>query len=147
MRASLGVLAAAALLLSGCAGVAGPAEPVVPSATADRYPVVATNAVEATVQVLSSLESPFPSAEEIAASITALLEKPEGEFETAAPPSVEIDDEGRVGVGMGGPNDCVLVKFEDGVVEQLYAAPVLLQPGELGCSGGTALYPDLSSPH
>ncbi|TBN57204.1 hypothetical protein EYE40_07215 [Glaciihabitans arcticus] len=110
------------------------------------YPVIAANAFEAASSVLASLGSTLPSEESVAASIAALLEAPEGEFSTAAPPSVEIKD-GEVGVAMGDENDCVLLRLADGVVEQLYAAPVLLQPGELGCQGSTALYPDLSSPH
>jgi len=110
------------------------------------HPVVAANAVEAATSVLLALRTPFPSEESIAASIADLLEAPEGEFVAAAPPAVVIED-GEIGVAMGTADDCVLVRLSNGVVEQRYAAPVLLQEGELGCNGGTALYPDLSSPH
>jgi len=119
---------------------------VTPPADEEIYPVVVPNSFEAASSVLRSLGSPLPSSDAIAAMIADLLEAPAGDFAVAAPPSVAIED-GEVGVAMGDENDCVLVRLADGVVEQLYAAPVLLQPGELGCNGGTALYPDLSSPH
>jgi hypothetical protein len=43
----------------------------------------------------------------------------------------------------------VLVKSENGAVEDVYPAPISLQPGELGCTPETALAdPDqLRSPH
>ncbi|MGV8884704.1 MAG: hypothetical protein ACOH1T_03825 [Microbacteriaceae bacterium] len=119
---------------------------VTPPADETVYPVLSANALEATQQVLAALGPELAAPDTIAASIAKLLDQPAGQFESAAVPSVEIHD-GRVGVGIGDENDCVLVKLEKGVVTQVYAAPVQLQPGELGCNGGTSLRDDLGSPH
>jgi hypothetical protein len=50
---------------------------------------------------------------------------------------------------MGHAEDCVLVKREAGAVTHVVVAPVLLQPGELGCTADTALSPSesLRPPH
>lgn len=111
----------------------------------------APNAAEAARQVLDALPaSGLPSEDEIAAEVTALLAPPDAtnpdlHVSTAAP-SVVVDGD-DVGIAMGGPDDCVLVKRSGGVVSDVYAPAVYLQPGELGCVGGTALVDDLRPPH
>jgi hypothetical protein len=126
------------------------APPVDDSAVA----VVSGNAREVTTAVLLERgQTGAPSTvDAIVAAISAQLESPAGEFEVAAPPRVIVvagNDGDRVGVAFGSADDCVLVKSENGAVEDVYPAPISLQPGELGCTPETALAdPDqLRSPH
>ncbi|MDO9398126.1 MAG: hypothetical protein Q7T71_16395, partial [Herbiconiux sp.] len=132
------------------------AEPVVPPVDTTERRIVAANAREAARSVLEQRAATGEprDADAIEAAISALLEPPTGAYEAAATPSVLVQSGAsgagdRVGVVMGGADDCVLVKLEDGQVSDVRPAPVLLQPGELGCSAETALAdPDLlRSPH
>lgn len=117
------------------------AAPVTPEPdTSIRY-VLAVNARESAREVLlAAIQSGrLPSESDVVAEISGLLEQPESELERAAPPQVLIDDAERIGVAMGDADGCVLVKSENGRVLDVRPAPVLLQPGELGCSPSTAL--------
>jgi hypothetical protein len=116
--------------------------------------VVSANAREVTAAVLlERSQTGMPAtANTIIAVITAQLTSPTGALEIAAEPRVIVEDGSvgdRVGVALGSAADCVLVKSENGTVEDLYPAPIRLQPGELGCTPETALIdPDqLRSPH
>jgi hypothetical protein len=116
--------------------------------------VVSGNAREVTTALLlERAQTGSPStADAIVVAISAQLESPGGQFEVAAPPRVIVVANGagdRVGVAFGSADDCVLVKSENGAVEDVYPAPIRLQPGELGCTPETALAdPDqLRSPH
>ncbi|MBO3101179.1 hypothetical protein [Cellulomonas fengjieae] len=100
-------------------------------------PVVADNAREAAWQVLADLPS-TPDADEVAARITDLL-TPE-ERRVLAEVRVGVDG-ADVGVAVGGPDDCVLVARRDGTVTDVHVTSVQLQPGEAGCTAGTALAP------
>jgi hypothetical protein len=103
------------------------------------YFVVASNAVDVTLRVLASLpEDAVPDADAIATMISAELAPPEGAFTAVAEPTVLVDGT-RVGVAMGGADDCVLMQRVDGQVSQLSVPRVLLQHGELGCAPSTAL--------
>lgn len=117
------------------------AVPVTPEPDETIQYVVAANARESAREVLlAAIQSGrLPSESDVVAEIADLLEKPEDEFERAAPPRVLIDDAERIGVAMGDADECVLVKSENGRVLDVRPAPVLLQPGELGCSPSTAL--------
>ncbi|WP_440709043.1 hypothetical protein [Herbiconiux sp. YIM B11900] len=117
------------------------AVPVTPEPDETITYVVAVNARESAREVLlAAIQSGrLPSESDVVAEIGQLLEQPEDEFERAAPPRVLIDDAERIGVAMGDADDCVLVKSENGRVLDVRPAPVLLQPGELGCSPSTAL--------
>jgi hypothetical protein len=106
-------------------------------------PVVADNARDAAWQVLADL-SPTPDADEVAAAITGLLTPPEA-GRVLADVTVAVDG-ADVGVAVGGPDDCVLVARRDGTVTDVHVAPVQLQPGEAGCTAGTALAPP-APPH
>ncbi|SIO00695.1 hypothetical protein [Agromyces cerinus] len=120
-----------------------PLAAVVPPA--DARAVIPEQAESVAIAVLAA--SADASAEEIAAAIAAQLpQAPDG------PPiaEVQVAREGdRIGLAMRDAHDCLLVRSEDGVVERLYVPDILLQPGELGCSGETALLPDeaFRSPH
>ena len=105
--------------------------------TSDR-PVVADNTREAVWQVLADLPS-APDADEVAERITALL-APSDEGRVLAGVRVAVDG-ADVGVAVGGPDDCVLVARRDGTVTDVHVARVQLQPGEVGCTAGTALAP------
>ncbi|TFB71283.1 hypothetical protein E3O06_13075 [Cryobacterium glaciale] len=124
--------------------------PVTPSVDTSIHYVVADNAEAAATEVLSDETSPSePVGSDITARILALLDAPVGEFQQVAPPTV-IVDKANVGVAMGyTPDDCVLVSRIDGVVSRVMPAPILLEPGELGCHPGTALQDpaQLRSPH
>lgn len=112
--------------------------PIVPASTAEA----------ALVEVLTLLPEDPGSAEDVIAAIRERLGSPSGPRETAGEPTAAVrgDD---VGVALGYAEDCVLLKREGGVVTRVYAAPVRLQPGELGCTAETALLPadSLRSPH
>ena len=110
--------------------------------TSDR-PVVAGNTRDAVWRVLADLPS-SPDPDEVADRITDLLEPPdEGRVLAEVQVTVEGDD---VGVAVGGPDDCVLVARQDGTVADVHVASVQLQPGEAGCTAGTALSPP-DAPH
>jgi len=116
--------------------------------------VVSDNAREVTAAVLRERSQTGLPAEPdlIVAAISAQLTDPTGLLEAAAQPRVIVEAGGagdRVGVAFGSASDCVLVKSENGTVEDVYPAPMTLQPGELGCTPETALTdPDqLRSPH
>ncbi len=132
--------------LVGC-----PADATAVALPADDVVRVAPNAREAAHQVLDALPaSGLPTEDRIAAQVTALLAPPDAtnpdlRVTTAAP--VVVVDGDHVGIAMGGPDDCVLVKRDGGVVSDVYAPDVYLQPGELGCTGWTALSDDLEPPH
>lgn len=118
---------------------------------ADQVVRAAPNAREAAHQVLEGLPaSGLPTEDEIAARVVALLAPPDGTNPdlqvTNAAPSVVVDGS-DVGIAMGGPDDCVLVQRTGGVVGDVYPPAVYLEPGELGCTGGTALTDDLRPPH
>jgi hypothetical protein len=130
------------------------ATPVSPPVDDSTVAVVSGNAREVTTAVLIERgQAGTPSTvDAIVTAISAQLESPAGEFEVAAPPRVIVvagSDGDRVGVAFGSADDCVLVKSENGTVEDVYPAPISLQPGELGCTPETALAdPDqLRSPH
>lgn len=114
------------------------------------YPVIPENARDAVHTVLAQLaaEGGSPSTEQIAARIVALLAPPASEFESLAQPDVVVDS-GRIGVALQDSDECLLVKLADDTVTDVYPPAVLLQPGELGCSAGTAIAADdqLQSPH
>ncbi|MFC5930380.1 hypothetical protein D6T64_18445 [Cryobacterium melibiosiphilum] len=123
--------------------------PVVPPIDTSIQSVVATNAEAAAMEVLGDETSVGQDAAEITARIMALLEVPSGEYEELARPTVLVVD-GNVGVAMGrSSEDCVLVARVDGMVSRVMPAPILLEPGELGCQPGTALADpaQLRSPH
>ncbi|ROS29929.1 hypothetical protein EDF22_1682 [Rathayibacter sp. PhB127] len=123
-----------------------------PSVTAppDTREVVvpAANAEEAAVEVLTALPEDPGTIEDIAAAISERLATPTGPREVAAQPTVALRGT-DVGVAMRHAEDCVLVKREAGAVTRVVVAPVLLQPGELGCTADTALSPaeSLRPPH
>lgn len=122
--------------------------PIVPPIDTSIRSVVAANAEAAATEVLADQSSVGEEADVITARILALLELPTGTFEQLAQPTVLVND-GDVGVAMGSADDCVLVARVDGVVSRVMPAPILLQPGELGCQPGTALADpaQLRSPH
>ena len=101
-------------------------------------PVVAANTRDAAWQVLADLPS-SPDPDEVADRITDLLAPPD-EGRVLAEVQVTVDG-ADVGVAVGGPDDCVLVARQDGTVSDVHVAPVQLQPGEAGCTAGTALAP------
>ena len=123
---------------------------VVPPPDTTVYPVIPENAREAVRTVLAQIaeEGGAPSSEQIAARIVALLAPPSSEFQSLAQPEVVVDA-GRVGVALQDSDECLLVKLADDTVTDVYPPAVLLQPGELGCSAGTAIAGDdqLQSPH
>ncbi|MDY0912329.1 hypothetical protein [Rathayibacter festucae] len=110
--------------------------------------VPASNAEAAAVEVLTALPEDPGAIEDIAAAISERLTTPTGPREVAAQPTVAVRGT-DVGVAMGHAEDCVLVKREAGAVSRVVVAPVLLQPGELGCTADTALSPaeSLRPPH
>ena len=110
--------------------------------TSDR-PVVAGNTRDAVWRVLADLPS-SPDPDEVADRITDLLEPPD-EGRVLAEVQVTVDGT-DVGVAVGGPDDCVLVARQDGTVADVHVARVQLQPGEVGCTAGTALSPP-DAPH
>jgi hypothetical protein len=124
---------------------------VVPPVDTTVVAVVAANSRDAIRAVLlERAQTGVPATEdEIVAAIATRLEAPVEEYRVAATPSVLIEPGDRVGVAIAAVGDCVLVKSEAGVVEDLYPPRILLQPGELGCIPGTALAdPELlRSPH
>jgi len=112
--------------------------PVTPPPSTD--PVVAANAREAATAVLRRLPAGgVPSAEQIAAQVTAELAPADGPAPLAAVTAAV--DGADVGIATGGPDDCVLVARVDGEVRDVVVAPVQLQPGESGCTATTALHP------
>lgn len=120
------------------------APPVTPPPSDD--PVVAPNAREAAWSVLSALPpAGTPSAQDVEADVTALLQEPEDGSAPLA--GVDVAVEGSdVGIATGLGDDCVLVARVDGTVVDVHPPRVYLQPGELGCGGYTALA-DLRPPH
>jgi len=114
------------------------------------YPVIAENAREAVRAVLEQVAAggEQPSTKDIADRIRVLLVAPESELQSLAEPDV-AEHEGDIGVAIAAGGDCVLVALVDGTVADVYPPAVLLQPGELGCAGSTAIAdPDsLRSPH
>lgn len=109
-------------------------------------PVVAPNAREAAWQVLTDLPLGEPAdVDDVAAWITGLLDPPVEEGRTLTEVKVTVRG-ADVGVATGGPDDCVLVARIDGTVTDVHVAPVQLQPGEAGCTAGTALA-GLRPPH
>jgi hypothetical protein len=114
------------------------------------YPVIPENARDAVHQVLQQIvaDGEIPAADEIAARIVQLLTPPESELQSLAKPDVLVDA-GRIGVALQDSSECLLVKLTDDTVTDVYPPAVLLQPGELGCSAGTAIADDdqLRSPH
>jgi hypothetical protein len=129
-----------------------PAEAVAITPPPDEtvYPVIAENAREAVRSVLEEVAAGggSPSTDDIAERIRARLVPPASEFQTLAEPDV-AENSGDIGVAMSAAGDCVLVSLVDGAVTDVYPPAVLLQPGELGCAGSTAIAdPDLlRSPH
>ncbi|WKK73444.1 hypothetical protein Q0F99_05075 [Rathayibacter oskolensis] len=121
---------------------------VAPPPDTSEVVVPASNAEAAVVEVLTALPADPGTADDIATAISDRLAAPSGPREVAAPPTVAVAG-ADVGVAMGNADDCVLLKREAGVVTRVYVAPVLLQPGELGCTAETALRPaeSLGSPH
>ena len=127
---------------------------VAPPVDGSVVPLVSANAREVTTTVLreQARMGTRATVDAIIAAISAQLDPPTGEFETAAPPRVVIEEDSagdRIGVAFGTADDCVLVKSENGTVEDVYPPPVKLQPGELGCTPETALADSdqLRSPH
>ena len=127
---------------------------VTPRVDDSIVPVVSDTAREvASAVLLARVQTGAPATvEAIIGAISAQLPTPTGEFEVAAPPRVvvQVSSAGdRVGVAFGSAEDCVLIKSENGTVDDVYPPPVTLQPGELGCTPETALTdPDqLRSPH
>lgn len=124
--------------------------PVVPPIDTSVVYVVAANAEDVAMRVLSEVTSVTElDGSDIEARILALLDVPSGEFEELTPPSVVVVD-GKVGVAMGNTaHNCVLVALVGGVVSRVMPAPVRLEPGELGCRPETALMDPkyLGSPH
>ena len=110
--------------------------------------VLAPNSAEAARQVLTEQGGGSVSSETLKAAISQLLVAPDGEFETAAQPDVIVLDS-KIGVALGDAEDCVLVSWVEGVVTDVSAPSVMLQPGELGCRASTAIAdPDqLGPPH
>ncbi|GAA1526850.1 hypothetical protein BJ978_001101 [Agromyces terreus] len=128
-------------------------ETVVPEADSRPIIVVPDNAEAVATDVLANAggasdAADGPTAEAIAAEITARLEAPTGEREVAAQVQVARDGD-RIGLAMGTPDDCLLLRADGGRVERLHVSSVQLQPGELGCSASTALASDdaLAPPH
>jgi hypothetical protein len=127
---------------------------VTPPVDDSSVAVVSANARQvASAVLLERAQTGTPaSADAIIAAISAQLTDPTGPFEVAAQPEVLVEAGSagdRVGVAFGSGADCVLVMSENGTVQDVYPAPVVLQPGELGCTPETALTdPDqLRSPH
>jgi len=123
---------------------------IIPPPDTTVYPVIPENARDAVHTVLTQLvaEGGSPSTDQIATRIVALLTPPSSEFQSLAQPDVVVDA-GRVGVALQDADECLLVKLADDTVTDVYPPAVLLQPGELGCSAGTAIAADdqLQSPH
>ena len=122
-----------------------PAEGTTVTPPPDERPAAASNAREAAHEVLSGLPDVPPEPDAVAAAVTRLLDAPTGSRPHAR---VTASVEGRdVGVATGDADDCVLVARIDGEVVDVYPPDVYLQPGELGCTAGTALTEDLRPPH
>ena len=123
---------------------------VVPPPDETVYPVIAENAREAIREVLTQVASSgeTPSTAAIAERISAMLTPPTSEFQSLAEPDV-AQDAGKIGVAIAAGNACVLVSLVDETVTDVYPPNILLQAGELGCSGSTAIAdPErLRSPH
>lgn len=107
---------------------------VTPEGAAD---VIITALSEAPEEVLVS---------DLRRTIESRLTPPTGPYERLAPVDVMRADDGSIGVAMGDTARCVLVRRAGAVAEQVHAPRVLLQRGELGCRGATALS-DLRPPH
>jgi hypothetical protein len=127
---------------------------VTPPVDDSTVEVVSANAREVATAVLRERSQTGLPAEPdlIVAAISAQLADPTAQFEVAAQPRVVVEagsDGDRVGVAFGSASDCVLVKSETGRVEDVYPAPMTLQPSSPGCTPETALTdPDqLRSPH
>jgi len=123
---------------------------VTPPADDTVYPVIAENAREAMRSVLEQVAASgeSPSTGEVADRIRALLVAPASELQTLAEPDV-AERAGDIGVAIAAGGDCVLVSLVGGTVADVYPPAVLLQPGELGCAGSTAIADpeSLRSPH
>ncbi len=117
--------------------------PVTPPPSGD--PVAAPEARDAAHEVLVTLPAgDAPDADDVAARINEALPAAH-DGRPVAQATVFVDD-ADVGVAMGDADDCVLVARIGGEVRDVYPPPVYLQPGELGCTGSTALS-DLRPPH
>ena len=123
---------------------------VTPPPDTTVYPVIPENARDAVHTVLTQVAAggDSPAAAEIVARIVQQLTPPASEFQTLALPDV-VEDAGVIGVALQDSDECLLVKLADGAVTDVYPPSVLLQPGELGCSAGTAIADadQLQSPH
>ncbi|WP_127794949.1 hypothetical protein [Agromyces sp. LHK192] len=124
-----------------------PLETVTPAPDTRPIIVVPANAEAVATEVLAGAEADAP-APALAAEITSRLDQPTGEREVTAEVLVERDGD-RIGLAMGTPDDCLLLRAHDGTVERLHVSSVQLEPGELGCQASTALASDeaLRPPH
>ncbi|QCB93053.1 hypothetical protein [Cellulomonas shaoxiangyii] len=119
-------------------------DPVVPPPSDD--PVAAPDVREAAWRVLGELPvAGEPDPADVDDRITALLAPPAADGPPLADVLVHVDGT-DVGVASGDEDDCVLVARIDGTVQDVHVTPVQLQPGEAGCTSGTALA-GLRPPH
>jgi hypothetical protein len=116
----------------------------VPAPPSER-PEVAENAEEAVWSVLESLPAELPSEDDIVAQVTALLDPHENGVTPLAEVTVHVEG-GDVAVATGDRDRCVLVGRLGGEVQNVSVPSVYLQPGEAGCTAGTA-FADLRPPH
>lgn len=115
----------------------------------DTDPVhVVPEGTEAVVVDVLTAAPPDATAEAIVAEVIERMPAPTGEYDVAYEPAAVVVDR-EIGFAMGQGHDCLLVKRTAAGVEVVHAPAILLEPGELGCSPGTALLPpeQLQSPH
>lgn len=121
------------------------ASEVVPPPDTSPVFVVPAEAEEVVRDVVAAASADL-TADDIAAAVTARLPVPTGPYERLAAVDVHRSADGSIGVAMGDSERCLLVRRIGDVTERVHAPRVLLQPGEFGCRGDTALR-DLRPPH
>ncbi|MFF2274570.1 hypothetical protein [Agromyces sp. NPDC058126] len=123
------------------------AQQIEPPVDTDPVYVVPDGTEAVAVEVLTAAP-PDATAEAIVAEVIERMPPPTGEYDVPFEPAAVVVD-GEIGFAMGQGHDCLLVKRTAAGVEVVHAPAILLEPGELGCSPGTALLPpdQLQSPH
>lgn len=132
----------------GTSGVRGTGCPdplvAVPAPPSER-PKVAADAEEVVRAVLQELPEQLPPEDEIVADVTARLTPHANGVTPLAQVTAHVEGT-SVAVATGDDDDCVLVGRFGGEVQDVHVPSVYLQPGELGCTAGTA-FADLRPPH
>jgi len=132
----------------GTAGIRGTRCPdplvAVPAPPSER-PVVAANAEEVVWSVLQGLPEQPPPEDDVVAAVTARLTPHANGVTPLAQVTAHVEG-ADVAVATGDGDDCVLVGRFGGEVQDVHVPSVYLQPGELGCTAGTA-FADLRPPH